>query len=307
MTAAIEPKTTVRFDRTAAELENNGWRRLELGVGESLWRRGEEASSLAWVERGALRVEVEGVERGTVGAGELVGEASAFVPRELRTADVVAAASTTLWVLRGDQIVHLRGNNVTLYDTILRAAVATIARRIGENDREVSQRRRTDHRLPEWTPPTLWARVRRSFERADDQPPIADALAALPSFRAKGLLASDIADIAEPVWLRTSEALCLEGDPATSMYIVARGALAVMLSAGEQSIEIARIGPGSLLGTAALLHETKRTASLIAAEPTWVYELTRERVDTLSIGAWRMLVESLLVAMREQLVRAHQR
>lgn len=307
MATGIEPRSTMRFDRTAAELESHGWTCLELAASELLWRRGEDAGSLAWIERGALQVQVDGVVRGTVGAGELVGEASAFVPREQRTADVVAIASTTLWILRGDQLATLRGNNVELYDLILRSAIATIARRIGDNDRELAQRHRAEHHLPEWTPPTLWARMRRSFEKADTPPPIADALAALPNFRAQGLLASDIADIAEPVWLRTSEALCLEGDPATSMYIVASGVLAVMLSAGAQTVELARIGPGMLLGTAALLHQTKRTASLIAVEPTWVYELTRERVDTLSVGAWRMLVESLLVAMREQLIRAHRR
>ncbi len=307
MTEGTDPKLSAFFARAPAMLEEDGWERRPLGDGQQLWRLGEPTDSLAWIESGSMGVVVDGTQVAQVGAQELIGEASAFIPNETRSADVVAIGATSIWLLRRARLSHLRGNNVEFYDMILRSAIETIAQRIANGERELSQNQRADHDLPAWTPPTLWARFRRSFERPDEPPPVADAVAALPKIPPKGVLTSDIAAIAEPLWLKTGEALCLEGDPATSMYVVARGTLTVMISAGKKAIELTRIGPGALLGTAALLHESKRTASLVAAEPTWVYEFSREQVETLSAGAWRLLAESLLVDMREQLVRTHKR
>lgn len=306
MAPGVDPTLSAFFERPAPELQADGWDRLELGPGAQLWRHGEEADSLAWVETGGVRVEVGGVERGRIGPGELLGEASAFIPKEQRSADVVAHEPTRLWVLRRAMLSHLRGNNVRFYDMILRSAIATVAQRISDNDQQLSRQRAGQDRSKA-DAPTLWTRFRRSFERPDTPPPAADTLAALPNIPTTGILAEDLAAIAEPLWVKTGKALCIEGDLAKSMYIVARGALRVMLSTTEGPIELARSGPGALLGTAALLHDCERTASLVAAEPTWVYELSRERVDTLSAGAWRILAESLLAVMREQLVHTHQR
>ncbi|MEM9457842.1 MAG: cyclic nucleotide-binding domain-containing protein [Myxococcota bacterium] len=308
MAQGTDPRLSAFFSRPPAQLEDDGWERLELQGGAPLWRQGSQADSLAWVEHGTLRVDADEAERGRIEAGELLGEASAFIPNQPRSADITALVPSRLWVLRRTRLSHLRGNNVEFYDMILRAAIATVARRIVDSDRELRLRHRTNHELPEWTPPTLWARFRRQMvERPDTPPPVADAIAALPKIPPTGVLTSDIGNIAEPLWLKTDEALCLEGDPARSMYVVARGTLMVMLCAGDTTIELSRIGPGALLGTAALLHESERTASLVAAEPTWVYEFARERVDALSAGAWRLLAESLLTVMRDQLIRTHER
>jgi len=304
MTQATDPQLAEFFARSSAELADEGWIRMELHADQPLWRKGEAADSLAWVELGTMIIRLDGEELARVGPHELLGEASAFIANQPRSADVAAAEPARLWVLPRAGLSHLRGNNVRFYDMILRSAIVTIARRIADNERALSQRSRVHHGLPTSASPTLWARFRRSFERPDAAPPVAEALAALPKIPAKGVLASDIAAIAEPVWLKTGEALCLEGDPARSMYVVARGQLTAMISGGGQAIELSRVGPGALLGTAALLHEGPRTASLVAAEPTWVYELARERVERLSAGAWRLLAESLLVDMRAQLVRS---
>ncbi|MCA9712577.1 MAG: cyclic nucleotide-binding domain-containing protein [Myxococcales bacterium] len=310
MDESVDRRLTVFFGRPATELESDGWERRELREHEGLWRQGEEADSLAWIESGAVRVEVDGILQARVGAGELIGEASAFVPHERRSADVVADAPTRLWTLRRARLSHLRANNVGFYDMILQAAITTLARRIGEHDHERLSRP-ADTKRPRQHTPTLWTRVRRSFERPDDPPPVAEALAALPNASLQralgGVLGADLAAIAEPRWLKTGHTLCTAGEPALSMYIVARGALEVVLPDQAEGVEVTRVGPGALLGTAALLHESTRTASLVAAEPTWVYELARDRVEGLSAGARRILAESLLAVMREQLVVAHKR
>jgi CRP-like cAMP-binding protein len=91
------------------------------------------------------------------------------------------------------------------------------------------------------------------------------------------------------------------------MYVLARGRLAVMLLAGDGAHELGTVGPGALLGTSALFEEAQRTASLVATEPTWVYELSRERLAKAPPDIWRAMAKSLMVVLRGQLVEGHRR
>lgn len=292
--------------RPANELVTEGWEHRSLKEGERLWGQGDETDGLAWVVGGTASILVDDVERGRVGAGALLGEASVFVPGERRTADVVALEPLELWVLKRPMLVRLQALHPDLYDALIEASIVVLARRIGDNERALRRDQRGDRPPPKREPARWWKRIARKLEERHP-PPIEDAIDALPTFGRTTRLVAELSKLAEPLYVPVGEALCIEGDPAESMYIVARGELAVMLLAGDGAVEITKVGPGALLGTSALFEEAKRSASLVATAPTWVYELSRERLAQAPADVWRAMAKSLMVVLRGQLVDGHRR
>jgi CRP-like cAMP-binding protein len=292
--------------RPASELALEGWEQRSLKEGERLWRQGDETDGLAWVVRGTASIRVGGVEWDRVGANGLLGEASVFVPGERRTADVVAVEPLELWLLRRDKLIRLQALHPELYDALIEAAIVVLARRIGDNERALRREQRGDRPPPKREAASWWKRIARKLE-GRNPPPIEEAIAALPTFGRTNRLVTELAKLAEPLYVPVGEALCIEGDSAESMYIVARGELAVMLLAGDGALELGMVGTGALLGTSALFEEAKRSASLVATAPTWVYELTRERLAKAPADIWRAMAKSLMVVLRGQLVEGHRR
>jgi len=292
--------------RPASELVAEGWQHRSLQNGERLWQQGDQTDGLAWVVSGTVGIRVDDVERDRVGAGELLGEASVFVPGERRTADVVALEPTELWVLQRPMLVRLTALHPDLYDALIEAAIVVLARRIGENERALRRDQRGNRPPPKREPASWWKRIARKLEERKP-PPIEEAIAALPTFGTTKRLVTELGKLADPLYVPVGEALCIEGDPAASMYIVARGELAVMLLTGDGAFEIGKVGPGALLGTNALFEEAKRSASLVANVPTWVYELSRERLAQAPPDIWRAMAKSLMVVLRGQLVEGHRR
>lgn len=300
------PTVAQLLGRPASELVAEGWRRLELTEGQYLWRQGAETDGLAWIISGTASVRIDGVERDRVGVGTLVGEASVFVPGQSRTADIVAVEPTELWFLHRPMLVRLQALHPELYDALIEAAIVVLARRIGKNERALRRDQRGDRPLPKREPASWWTRMARKLE-GRRPPPFEEAIEVLPTFGRTGHLVATLSELAEPLYVPVGEALCIEGDPAESMYIVARGSLAVMLLAGDGALEIGTVGPGALLGTSALFEEAQRSASLVATAPTWVYELTRDRLAQAPAEVWRAMAKSLMVVLRGQLVDGHRR
>ncbi|HEX6267528.1 MAG TPA: cyclic nucleotide-binding domain-containing protein, partial [Burkholderiales bacterium] len=281
-----------------------GWERRALEGGELLWKAGEPACSLAWVEQGALRVLVDGDERGKVGVQELVGEASVFTAGARRSADLQATRPSVLWVLSRDRLLALRDHAPAVYDGLLAAAVATMSRRLVQNEHELTRRREGQRQAP--AAAKRFARLPQGHGRPAP-PSFSLAVAQLPLFaNVPASIVDEVGTSSTPLFVEPEEALCLEGDPADSMYLVAEGRLRVVLtSAKGGAIDVGWVTAGALVGTSAMLQGTARTASLVANEPTWVYELPRAALDELSDPAWRALAQTLVVILREQLVRAH--
>jgi CRP-like cAMP-binding protein len=300
------PTLAQLLGRPASELVAEGWEQRSLKEGERLWGQGDETDGLAWVLRGIASIRVDDVERGRVGASELLGEASVFVPGERRTADVVAVEALDLWVLQRPKLVRLQALHPDLYDALIEASIVVLARRIGDNERTLRSEQRGNRPPPKREPSSWWKRIARRLEERKP-PPIEEAIDSLPTFGRTSRLVTELSKLAEPLYVPVGEALCIEGDPAESMYIVARGELSVMLLAGDGALEIGKVGSGALLGTNALFEEAKRSASLVATEPTWVYELSRERLAKAPPDIWRAMAKSLMVVLRGQLVEGHRR
>jgi SulP family sulfate permease len=73
------------------------------------------------------------------------------------------------------------------------------------------------------------------------------------------------------------QVLFREGDPGESLYLIARGAVEISVMTDEtRRSRIVTMAAGSTFGELALLDGQPRSATAIAAEPTVLYELTRD-------------------------------
>lgn len=71
-----------------------------------------------------------------------------------------------------------------------------------------------------------------------------------------------------PIWERT---------PADKAYVILDGTVSVR----QHGVEIARLGPGDIVGEAAIVNHSLRTASIVALTPLEMIHFTDEAVRTL--------------------------
>jgi len=96
----------------------------------------------------------------------------------------------------------------------------------------------------------------------------------IPTLRRLGAAALRILAIgAESLDVQAEQALFNVGEPADGAYIIQRGSFVLNTETGNQSEVIA--GPGTLLGEAALLAETRRPATARAREDSTVLRISR--------------------------------
>jgi CRP-like cAMP-binding protein len=78
------------------------------------------------------------------------------------------------------------------------------------------------------------------------------------------------------------DVLFRQGEPGASMILVADGQLGarVLRESGTET-EIARFGPGEVVGEMAALDPAPRSATVFAIQPTTVYEFGRDALDAL--------------------------
>jgi CRP-like cAMP-binding protein len=87
----------------------------------------------------------------------------------------------------------------------------------------------------------------------------------------------ELAGYFEPQVLAEGEVLFQRGDPGDALYIVAGGALQIILTDDEGRARILNeVGPGAALGEMTLITREPRTAGVVAAAPAEVLRLGRE-------------------------------
>lgn len=78
------------------------------------------------------------------------------------------------------------------------------------------------------------------------------------------------------------ELVCQEGDPGDTMAIVVEGTLSVRVNHPDGEVaELGRAGVGELFGELACLDPAPRSATLLALEPTTVFEMSCDALDAL--------------------------
>jgi CRP-like cAMP-binding protein len=75
------------------------------------------------------------------------------------------------------------------------------------------------------------------------------------------------------------ELILQEGDQAASMFIVIQGRVRVQRTRGEEQVVLAELSEGSFFGEMALMSNARRTASVVAIDPTMLFEIGRDLVD----------------------------
>jgi CRP-like cAMP-binding protein len=100
------------------------------------------------------------------------------------------------------------------------------------------------------------------------------------------------------------EIVCREGEPASSLLFVAEGELSMSVRTGGAPRRVARIGPGQLLGEAALIDPTPRSATVVAVRASAVYEIGEESLEVLrraSPAAARALIGAAIAGVARRL------
>jgi Cyclic nucleotide-binding domain len=120
----------------------------------------------------------------------------------------------------------------------------------------------------------------------DSEPFVAQAESALEREVSRELMGSGAK--LERRKLKQDDRLVEQGDPADELYLLLDGVLAAVVD-GE---EIAQVGPGAILGEAAVVGEGTRTATLRACTPARVAvipaeAIDREAMETLAAGRCR--------------------
>jgi predicted acylesterase/phospholipase RssA/CRP-like cAMP-binding protein len=106
--------------------------------------------------------------------------------------------------------------------------------------------------------------------------------ASIPLF--EGLDAAVLTDILgrlQPRHFAPRMAICREGEPGTSMFILQSGVAQVLIGAAERPVPVARLRRGDVIGEMSLLTGEPRSATVIANVATEVLELSQETFTTL--------------------------
>ena len=109
---------------------------------------------------------------------------------------------------------------------------------------------------------------------------VEELLRKVPVFQ--GIEASDFGTIAKYLRPRTfprGTRMIEQGATGHSMFLIARGVANVFIEAGEGASQVATLYAGDFFGEAAMLHESPRNATIVAATPCSVYELEGTDLD----------------------------
>lgn len=283
------------------------WTERRLAPREVLWSEHEPAHELAVVAEGRLEVLAGQRAISTIGAGELLGEASAFIAGEVRTLTVRALQPTRLFVLPQSGLVALRLAHTELYDVLLDHALRTLAARVEATLVRLSDVSRG--RLPTTVARHSEAGKRRTAIRAGEPRSALPAMRLLPVLSGAPVeLLARIQESMSPEQLGEGQTLVHEGDEGQTLYLVATGQIDVMKSMGrEGSLKLASLRAGSLVGTGGLLLGKPRNATCVAAADSWVYALDRQAFAALRDEPGRLLREALLCTLRAQVRSANDR
>ena len=105
-----------------------------------------------------------------------------------------------------------------------------------------------------------------------------DMLRSIPLFREMGKRElENVGRLADTVDVPSGKVLMREGEFGSEMFVISSGLLAVERGGRE----VARLGPGSVVGEIALLSEGPRTATVTALEPSTLFVLAHREFHTL--------------------------
>lgn len=286
---------------------SRAWPARTLVDGEVLFFQNDVADELIYLDSGALEVYVDGRLVNRLGQGELVGEASAFMPLGARTATLRAQGPVAVRGLTYEAVRALRKNHPEAYDAVLETALASLARRVRATSARLARLAEGIEGRPESGPVQLEAAPQTPTEKRLGHH------AARLVLRTLGPLAQVADDHLDALaasmvshTLAPGDMLCAAGEIGDSMFLVGDGELEVTLNVSKtRSIKAATVGRGSMMGALGLLLGTARSANLVARSSCWVLEIRRDGHAALEGEVGRIWRETLLSSLRDQLISAN--
>jgi len=287
------------------------WSFRSLRSGKVLWRIGQNAGRMAMVVSGELSVLSEQhVEFGTIRKGELIGEATIFIPGSIRSATLVAKTETKLLILARNDLLALRQRDNPVYLALLEQGLLTAVRRVRVSNKEIALRSRGGVDAPVRSEPSVLARLWKGLRPGGptvECPPLVPLLKAqpglehAPSDALEQLAASFAAQSVEEGTI-----ICLEGDPGDAAYIVASGEVAVLRHVrGNRAELLATLRVKSQFGFNTLVESGPRTASCVANKVGWLYRMDEKAYKKLKGKARLVWLESMLTALDSQMRNAN--
>ena len=280
-----------------------------LPPGGVLWDQGQPSTQVGVLLRGELGVFVDGARVGIVHRGELIGEAAAFFQGVDRSAKVSTREDARVALLPVSELASLRAERSPVYEALLDQALNTLVHRVHATDRRVStagsgSRARPGSEPPVWT--KLWRRMVPGKPRGAC-PPLQPLLRQQIGLAALDpALLKSIARPWRPLELEEGQEVFLEGQPGDAAYLVAEGSIEVVRNVkGDKASLLAELGPGDLFGANALVDRSARTASCVAARPSWVYRIRARDFEALGGEASLLWRESLLASFASQIRAAN--
>lgn len=106
--------------------------------------------------------------------------------------------------------------------------------------------------------------------------------------------------------LEQNDILFREGDPSESMYVVKKGRLVVFKLKGTAEVELASVGPGSMVGEMAFFDRKQRSASIKAAVPSEVIEIPFKNLQA-QYNTFPEWLKSIVKTINDHLREANKR
>jgi len=286
------------------------WSEVTLNPGQLLFAQGEPAHSLAILLSGELAAEVGTVEVGRVAAGELIGEAAAFLPGELRIATVKARKASRLALLPRQALGALRAQRSPVFLALIEAATLTLARRVRATNSRIAAAAQGEVAAPARTEPSALARLWRALKPGGPSgscPPIEPLLRQQPGLGdVPAEVLAEIAAVFTPMPMQEGAVLFLEGESGSSAALVADGEVDVLRNVrGNKAERLTTLKPGAAFGINAIVERAPRTASCVATSSGWLYQLEAEALGKLRGEARAHWQESVLAVLASQIRNAN--
>lgn len=295
---------------------------VDVDAGVRLIEEGDEDPTLVVVHTGELEVRTGDTVLGKAGAGELLGEMALFAGG-IRSASVTSLSRCKLLVLDWDNYDYLRRARHPVAFAIEDSALESLSdrlRAVGDRIAALAEGTPVEHVTPSRG---FFDRVASAFGSGGVMaPPRIDGAAVLarsPLFA--GTVPEVLAEVAAhfvPMAARRGHFLCTEGETGNDMYVIASGAVDVLVATGDDKVEpVATLEPGEAFGMCALVQPAQpRMASCVAREKVsaltmgkiaWAEVATRGDMvgSTLRVAMIRALCDQLAYANGQLALLAH--
>ena len=268
-----------------------------LKEGEALFKQGQSGDSMVLVTGGQLAItsedeEGQSVELARMAIGDIVGEMSAIDPAP-RSATVKALVPSTICLLDRTMLEALFANAPTVYSSLLHGIGRAVTQRLERTNRSIRDEafgQVSSIEAPINVPPEAPGSILQRHVDPEQLKPLSGFTSAE---RATLLRAASL------VSYNPGDALCSEGRPGHTCFIIGGGEIEVIRHSGAQEHRLTTLGAGSVVGQLALLHDTPRSATVRALDDVWVVAIGRGVFNRL-LGAR----DGLALKLQEQAIVA---